>query len=120
MAREETVFLMLDLHWQELCRLRDSNTTPVCKVGGINVAKCDAINLGCLYQCYPDLCDPRDTEKSYCKSVSSLAEGPKGILDLCGALVRKFGEHQPCAVGARLAAQAAELMKAVHGLDLGA
>jgi len=108
------------LYWQELCKLRVSNTTRVCTVGGTNGTKCDAINLGCLYQKFPDLQDPRNNMESCRKSVSYMAKAPAAIPDVCGALLRKFGEHQPCAVGLRLTNKAAALALAVHGLELNA
>jgi len=49
-----------------------------------------------------------------------MAKAPAAIPDVCGALLRKFGEHQPCAVGLRLTNKAAALALAVHGLELNA
>lgn len=118
-SRAEATFLVLDLYWQELCRLRMSNTARVCKVGGTNVAKCDAINLGCLYQQFPDLQDPRQKEHAYRKTVNSMIEAAGGILEVCGALVFKFGDHRSCAVGTRVAAEARKVLDAVQGLELG-
>lgn len=111
--------LVLDLYWQELCKLRASGTIRVCTVGGANGTKCDAINLGCLYQKFPNLQDPR-IDKGKCRtSVNSMTAAPGNIPDVCGALLRQFREHSPCAVGARLARQATELVKSVTGLELG-
>lgn len=112
------MFVVIDLYWQEFCRLRASNTTRACKVGGQNVAKCDAINLGCLYQQLPELQDPRQTVGACRKTVSSMIEASAGILELSGSLIFKFGDHRSCAVGSRLAAEAKKLLDAVQGLDL--
>ena len=71
------MFVILDLYWQELRKLRASNTARVCKVGGTNVAKCDAISLGCLYQQLSELQDPRQTTGAYwcCrKTVKSMVQ----------------------------------------------
>ena len=95
-----------------------SNTTRVCKVGGSNVAKCDALNLGCLYQQLPDLQDPRRDTGACRKTVKSMIEAPAGILEMTGALIWKYGDHRSCAVGARLATEAKKLLDAVQGLDL--
>ena len=116
--------MVLDLYWQELCRLRASNTARVCKIGGVNVAKCDAINLGCLYQQLPELQDPRQATGACHKPVKNMIEAPAGILELSGALILKFGDHikfgdhRSCAVGSRLAAEARKLLDAVQGLDM--
>ncbi len=112
------MFVVLDLYWQELCKLKASNTARVCKVGGVNVAKCDAINLGCLYQRLPELQDPRQLTGAHRKTVKSMTEAPAGILELSGALIFKFGDHRPCAVGSRLAIEATKLLDAVQGLEL--
>ena len=112
------MFVVLDLYWQEFCRLRASNTARVCKIGGVNVAKCDAINLGCLYQQLPELQDPRQATGACHKPVKNMIEAPAGILELSGALIFKFGDHRSCAVGSRLAAEARKLLDAVQGLDL--
>ena len=112
------MFVIQDLYWQELGKLRGSNTARVCKVGGVNVAKCDAINLGCLYQQFPELQDPRGPTGACCKTVKSMVDAATGILDVSGALVFKFGDHRPCAVGSRLASEAKKLLDAVQGLDL--
>ena len=117
-SRAETMFVVLDLYWQELCKLRASNTTRVCQVGGTNVAKCDALNLGCLYQHLPDLQDPRKNTGACRKTVRSMIEAPTGILEMSGALIFRFGDHRPCAVGSRLATEATKLLDAVQGLDL--
>lgn len=113
------MFVVIDLYWQELCKLRASNTARVCKVGGANVAKCDAINLGCLYQQLPDLQDPRQSTGACRKTVISMVEAAAGILEVSGALIFKFGDHRSCAVGSRLAAEAKKLLDAVQGLDWG-
>ncbi|KAK4692995.1 hypothetical protein P7C71_g4314, partial [Lecanoromycetidae sp. Uapishka_2] len=42
--------------------------------------------------------------------VSAMVAAPNTIPDVCSALFRRYGEHKPCAVGARLASQAAELV----------
>ena len=52
--------------------LRGSNTARVCKIGGVNVAKCDAINLGCLYQQIPELQDPRQATGACHKPVKNM------------------------------------------------
>lgn len=109
------MFVILDIYWQELCKLRASNTARVCKVGGVNIAKCDAINLGCLYQQLPELQDPRQPTNACRKS---MIEASAGILEVSGGLLFKFGDHRPCAVGSRLAAEARKLRDAVQGLDL--
>ena len=112
------MFVIQDLYWRELNKLRSSNMARVCKVGGVNVAKCDAINLGCLYQRFPWLQDPRRNTGPCPKTVQSLVDAATGILALSGALVFKFGDHRPCAVGSRLASEAKKLLDAVEGLDL--
>ena len=113
------MFLVLDLYWQEFCRLRDSKKAGVCKVGGVNVAKCDALNLGCLLQQFPNLDDPRRTGPSGDETVNSIVAESEVILNVCGAILFKFGDHRPCAVGLRLAAGAKNLLESVHGLELG-
>ena len=112
------MFVIQDLYWQELGKLRRSNIERVCKVGGVNVAKCDAINLGCLYQQFPELQDPRRTTGTCRKTVKSMVDAATGILELSGALIFKFGDHRPCAVGSRLVSEAKKLLDAVEGLDL--
>lgn len=112
------MFVILDLFWQEQCKLRARNTARVCQVGGVNVAKCDAINLGCLCQQLPELQDPRQATGACCKTVNSMIEASAGILEVSGGLIFKFGDHRPCAVGPRLAAEAKKLRDAVQGLDL--
>ena len=109
----------MDLYWQEFGKLRDSRKARVCKVGGANVAKCDALNLGCLLQQFPNLDDPRRTAPSGDETVNSIAAESEVILDVCGALVFKFGDHRSCAVGTRLAAQAKDVLESVHGLGFG-
>lgn len=108
------MFVVLDLYWQEFCNLRASNTARVCKVESVHVAKCDAINLGCLYQQLPDLQDPRQSMGACQKTVKSMVEAPEKIM----SLTFKFGEHKGCAVGPRLVAEARILLNAVQGLDL--
>ena len=117
-ARAEAMFLVQDLYWQEFCKLRLSNTTPVCKVGGANGTKCDAINLGCLLQKFPDLEDPRTTKTQMHCSVNNLIFASLSITEVCSALIRRYGEHQPCAVGARLYSQSSALLTSIVGLDL--
>ena len=112
------MFVVLDLYWQEFCKLRASSTARVCKIGGVNVAECDAINLGCLYQQLPELQDPRQATGACRKTVKNMIEASAGILELSGALIFKFGDHRPCAIGPRLAAEAGKLLDAVEGLDL--
>ena len=112
------MFVIQDLYWQELGKLRGSNTARVCKVGGVNVAKCDAINLGCLYQQFPELQDPRGPTGPCYKTVKSMIDAATGILNVSGALTSKFEDHRPCAVGSRLASEAKKLLDAVQGLDL--
>lgn len=109
------MFVVLDLYWQELCKLRASNTARVCKFGRVNpagAAKCDAINLGCLYQHLPDLQDPRLNTGACRKTVKSMIEAPADILGI------NLGHNASCAVGSRLAAEAKKLLDAVQGLDL--
>ena len=113
------MFLVLDLYWQEFTKLRDSRKASVCKVGGANIAKCDALNLGCLLQRFPNLDDPRRTAPSGDETVISIAAESELILDVCGALVFKFGDHRSCAVGMRLAARVKDVLGSVHGLELG-
>ena len=112
------MFVIQDLYWQELGELRGSNTARVCKVGGVKVAIYDAINLGCLYQQLPELQDPRQPTGACRKTVKSMVFAATGILELSGALIFKFGDHRPCAVGSRLASEAKKLLDAVQGLDL--
>ena len=113
------MFLILNLYWKEFQKLRDSKKARVCKVGGANVAKCDAINLGCLLQQFPDLEDPLRTPPSGDETVNSIVAESEVMLDVCGALVYKFGDHRSCAVGLRLAAGAKSVLESVHGLELG-
>lgn len=84
----------------------------------MNVAKCDALNLGCLYQHLPDLQDPRQNTGTCRKTVKSMIEAPTGILEMSGALIWRLGDHRSCAVGSRLATEATKLLDAVQGLDL--
>ena len=112
------MFLVLDLYWQEYCKLRNSKKASVCRVRGINEAKCDAANLGCLLQQFPDLDDPRRTAPSGDESVTSIVAGSEEILDVCGALLFKFGVHTTCAVGPRVAGGAKKVLESVHGLEL--
>ena len=112
------MFLVLDLYWQEFKKLRDSKKARICKVGGTNVAKCDAVNLGCLLQQFPNLDDPLRTPPSRDETVNSIVAASEEILDVCGALVFKFGDHRSCAVGPRVAAGAKRVLESVHGLEL--
>ena len=75
------MFLVLNLYWQEFCRLRDSKKASVCKVGGVNVAKCDALNLGCLLQQFPNLDDPRRTGPSGDETVNSIVAESGGNIE---------------------------------------
>lgn len=113
------MFLVLDLYWQEFSKLRDSKKARICKVGGANVAKCDALNLGCLLQQFPNLDDPRHTAPSGDETVNGIVAESEVILDVCGGLHFKFGDHRSCAVGTRLAAGAKGVLESVHGLELG-
>lgn len=116
-SRAEVIFLIRDLYWQERTKLLASGKTPVCQVGGAHEANCDAINLGLLLQKIPDISDPRDTKP--CRmSVLEVMELPKNMRDLCKALIFKMGDHKSCAVGAKLAAEADNLLGAVQGLEL--
>ena len=110
------MFLVQDLYWQEKKRLLASEKLRVCKVGGPHVAKCDAINLGLLLQKLPDLSDPRQ-EISW-RTVKDMIAIPGFIEDVCGALIFRFGDHRPCIVGKKLAAEAKKVLEGVHGLDL--
>ena len=112
------MFLVLDIYWQEYKKLRDSKKAHVCKVGGHNAAKCDAINLGCLLQQFPNLDDPRRTPPSCDETVNSLVAASEEILDVCGALIFRFGNHISCGVGPRVAAGAKSVLESVHGLEL--
>ena len=112
------MFLVLDIYWQEYKKLRDSKKAHVCKNGAVNIAKCDAVNLGCLLQQFPNLDDPRRTPPSRDETVNSLVAASEEILDVCGALVFKFGDHRSCAVGPRVATGAKSVLESVHGLEL--
>ena len=98
--------------------MRDSKNARLCKVGGANIAKCDAVNLGCLLQQFPNLDDPIRTPPSRDETVNSIVAASEEILDVCGALVFKFGDHRSCAVGPRVAAGAKRVLESVHGLEL--
>lgn len=113
------MLLILDLYWQEFCKLRDSKQAHVCKVSSVNVARCDAANLGCLLQQFPNLDEPLRTPLSSDETVNSLVAGSEEILDVCGALYFKFGDHRSCAVGLRLLAGAKKVLESVDGLELG-
>ena len=112
------MLLVQDIYWQQSIKLRDSKKAPVCEVGGANSGKCDAINLGCLLQQFPNLDDPLRTPPSRDETVNSIVAGSEEILDVCGALVFKFGDHRSCAVGPRMAAGAKGVLESVHGLEL--
>ena len=112
------MFLVLDLYWQESVKLRDSKKVRVCKIGGPYVAKCDAVNLGCLLHQFSKLDDPRRTPPSGDETVNTIVAGSEEILDICGALHFKFGDHRPCAVGSRMVAGAKRVLESVHGLEL--
>ena len=111
------MFLALDIFWQERTRLLTSDQIRVCKVGGQHVAKCDAINLGLLLQKFPSVSDPRESI-SWRGSLKLLLEIPDSIEDVCGALIFKFGDHRPCAVGKKLSAECKKLLEGVQGLEL--
>ena len=117
-ARSEAMFLVLDTYWQECAKLRNSKQTRLCKIGGANIAKCDAVNLGCLLQQFPNLDDPRRIPPSCDETVNGIVGGSEEILDVCGAFVFKFGDHRSCAVGPRMVIRAKEVLESIHGLEL--
>ena len=110
------MFLVLDLYWQEFCKLRDSKKKRFCRVSKAKVSNCDAVNLGCLLQQFPDLDDPRRTPPSRDETVNSLVARSEQILEV---LISKSGDHGFCAVGPRLAAASYDLLGSVQGLELG-
>lgn len=99
--------------------MRESKKARVCEVGGANVARCDALNLGCLLQQFPNLDDPRRTAPSGDETVNSIVAESEVIMDACGVFLYKFGDHRSCAVGPRLATRAKSVLESVHGLELG-
>ena len=112
------MFLILDLYWQESVKLRDSKKARVCRIVGPNIAKCDALNLGCLLQQFPNLDDPRRTPPSGDETVNSIVAGLEEILDVYGPLLVNFGNHRSCVVGSRMVAGAMRVVESVHGLEL--
>ncbi|MCJ1454225.1 hypothetical protein MMC28_004577 [Mycoblastus sanguinarius] len=113
-ARANTMFVVMDLYWQEFCKLRFSNKKRVCKVGS-KAALCDAINLGCLYQRMSTLSDPR---VSICQStVDCIVTLSEKVMDVSTWGI-KFGDHRTCDVGSRLTSEAKKLSSSVQGLDM--
>ena len=81
------------------------------------------MNLGCLSQQFPDLCDPRDDIEYRSETLIDLVEAIEKIYDFANTINHRFGpcsrDHWSCSVGPRLSLGARKILGGVHGLKLG-
>ena len=101
--------------------MRSSNKKRVCSRW--QAQACDAVNLGCLSQQFPELRDPRDDTEPCSETLMSVIEATEKIYDFAHAIDHRDGscgkDHWSCSVGTRLAIGARKILGGVHGLELG-